>query len=208
MPAPVVTSEITRPSALRHRPIGAETEEVRFVTPRASRTLPRQEVHTTGSHAPAKKLTKHREQPYAQRHNFHWSLIAGLTMLGMLLVFWLAQQAIGWGMTTYDDMRYGRPRTVQTDAFVGHESGTTPSHFIALNDHGRVEIIEMPGGDPAHARIFLGPQIWGAQADLVPVNINFIPGSAGSKQMDMDVSFQNNHVRFHNEKGTFVLQTH
>ncbi|GER90481.1 hypothetical protein KDW_46430 [Dictyobacter vulcani] len=205
MQAPVMTSEITPPSALRHRPIAWETEDIRFVTPRASRAPGKREAHTTGGPASVKKLTKPSERVQPRTHNFHWSLIAGLTMLGMLLLFWLAQQAIAWGTITYDDMRYGRPRTVQTDAFVGHESGTTPSHFITLNDHGRVEIIEMPGGDASHARIFLGPQIWGAQADLVPIHISFVPSASGSKLQDMDISFQNNHVRYHNEKGTFVL---
>ncbi|GCE24194.1 hypothetical protein [Dictyobacter kobayashii] len=164
MQAPVKASEITPQSALRHRRISPQTEEVRFVQPRASLTRTKQEPHTTGGPASVNKLAKpvQQQQQSQQRYtsNMHWSLPVGLAMIGMLVVLWLGQQAVMWGTTAYDDLRYGRPRTVQADAFVGHESGKTPSHFIALNDHGRVEIIEFPGGDPAHSRIFMGPQIW------------------------------------------------
>ncbi|GCE08191.1 hypothetical protein [Dictyobacter aurantiacus] len=206
------TSEIAPQSALRHRRIAPMTEEVRFVQPRASLTRAGQEPHTTGG-LPAgtvNKLTKTRQLPQPQPRglmsDMHWSLPAGLAMLVMVLVFWLGQMAINWGMTTYDDIRYGRPRTVQADAFVGHESGQAPSHFIALNDHGRIEIIEFPGGDPAHSRIFMGPQIWGNNADLVPINISFVPSTTDPKLKDMQISFQNTHILFRNEKGTFVMQ--
>jgi len=209
------TSEITPQSALRHRPIAPATEEIRFVQPRASLTRTKQEPHTTGGPPAVKinKLTKTRQLPQQQEQasrmgDVHWSLPAGLAMLAMVFVFWLGQMALNWGLTTYDDMRYGRPRTVQADVFVGHESGQTPSHFIALNDHGRIEIIEFPGGDPAHSRIFIGPQIWGDNADLVPININFVPSATDSKLKDMEISFQNTHILFRNEKGTFVMQTH
>jgi hypothetical protein len=59
------------------------------------------------------------------------------------------------------------------DAFVGHEQGRTPSHFIALNVQGQMEIIELPGGDATHAKIYLGPRIYGPGADLVPVTLRF-----------------------------------
>lgn len=202
------TSEITPQSALRHRPIAPVTEEVRFVQPRASLTRTKHEPHTTGGPPAVNKLTKTRQlQPQPQPlSGMHWSIPAGLAMLGMLVVFWLGQMAINWCTTAYDDILYGRPRTVQADAFVGHESGQTPSHFIALNDHGRIEIIEFPGGDPAHSRIFMGPQIWGDNADLVPIHISFVPSATNSKQKDMEISFHNTHVLFHNEKGTFTMQ--
>jgi len=43
-----------------------------------------------------------------------------------------------------DDRMYGYPRTFQTDANVGH-GGT--EHFLALNNHGTIEVVELPG-DP------------------------------------------------------------
>lgn len=243
-------------STLRHRPINPTTEDIEFVTPRASRPQGRQNRRITEEAVPLKrerrttseatraqpirrttgdvKLVKLRQQPARtstsqiiiesqpvrnssqpirtktrqKRHqNMHWSLTVGLSMLAMLVLLWLGQALWSWGTITYDDIKYGRPRTVQADAFVGHETGTTPSHFIALNEHGRIEIIELPGGDASHARIFLGPQILGDGADLAPVTLTFIPSAPHSKLLDMQVSFQNTHVLFRNTKGTFVLAT-
>ena len=59
-----------------------------------------------------------------------------------------------------------------------------PATFIALNYNGRVEVIEFPGGDASHARIYLGPQLYGAGSDLVPVTLSFVDVS-GNHQPDM-----------------------
>jgi hypothetical protein len=81
-----------------------------------------------------------------------------------------------------------------------------PSHFLALNLHGRIEIIELPGGDPAHARMYVGPQIYGPGADLVPVTLRFIdPNHTGHP--DMLVLFQNSQVVFHNRQDSFQAAT-
>ncbi len=41
---------------------------------------------------------------------------------------------VQWGTLWLDDLRYGRPRTTQLSAFVGHhEPQGQPSHFVALN---------------------------------------------------------------------------
>ena len=51
-----------------------------------------------------------------------------------------------------DDVTYGYPRTYQTDAAVGHGDRAHPlSHFIAINLHGVIEVIEIPG-DPQSNR--------------------------------------------------------
>ena len=67
------------------------------------------------------------------------------------------------------------PRTFQVDAVVGQgDSLVHPSHFIALNLHGQIEVIEFPGGDATHARIYLGPHLYGSNASLVPVTLQFV----------------------------------
>src|SRR5690242_10299259 len=47
----------------------------------------------------------------------------GLGMALMLSLVVVGSLVGGWVQTTWDDLRYGRPRTFQTDAFVGHEQG-------------------------------------------------------------------------------------
>jgi hypothetical protein len=99
--------------------------------------------------------------------------------------------------------RYGRPRTFQTDAYVGHnESPGMPSHFLAVNLQGRIEIIELPGGDASHACIYIGPQLYGSDADLIPVTLSFIDVN-GDKKPDMIMNFQGTHVVFINDQGGF-----
>jgi hypothetical protein len=94
-----------------------------------------------------------------------------------------------WFTTTLDDLRYGRPRTFQVDAYVGHnESPGMPSHFLVVNLHGRIEIIELPGGDASHARIYIGPQLYGSDADLIPVTLRFIDVN-GDKKPNMMITF-------------------
>ncbi len=64
------------------------------------------------------------------RHHVHPLLYLGVGMLGMLVLWMLLSAALGWFNTTLDDFRYGRPRTFQTDAWVGHnEQNGVKSHF-------------------------------------------------------------------------------
>jgi hypothetical protein len=128
-------------------------------------------------------------------------------MLATVLLLWLVQNLWAWGTVTYNDLHYGRPRTTQMDAFVGHETGNTPSHFIALNWHGRAEVIEFPGGDASHAHIMLGPQFYGSGADLAPVTIQFVSTAQHKGQPNMLVTLQDTRLLFLNEHGTFVYSS-
>ena len=123
-------------------------------------------------------------------------LATGLVLGGQLIGAW-------WG-NTWNTLHYGYPRTYQADAFVGDEMGKTPSHFIALNLHDQIEILEFPGGDATHVRIYQGPRLYGPNADLVPVTLRFVRGT-NPKYPDMLVQFQGMHVLFRNIHGTFQL---
>jgi hypothetical protein len=85
---------------------------------------------------------------------------------------------------------------------VGHESGKVASHFIALNFNGQIEVIEFPGGDAAHAKIYLGPHLYGPNASLVPVTLRFVE-SRYNGHPDMIVAFQGEQVLFSNAGGSF-----
>ena len=192
--------QITPRSALRHRPIhpGLSTEETPLV-PRAGR-LPRTPQGT-------KRTTKASLQPgRPPRAPRHWLFFVGIGKLLALALVVLGQMALNWISLTWDDVHYGRPRTYQVDAFVGHETTGTPSHFIALNLRGHIEILEFPGGDATHARVYLGPQLYGENADLVPVRLQFVD-TRHDHHPDMLVVFGENHLVFRNEQGTFRPST-
>jgi hypothetical protein len=177
-------------SAIRHRPLGPHTQVKPFVvvrTPRATRGKPHYEPHTTGG--PPSGMSTSRERTF---------LTLGVGMVLTFTLIFLGQLLLAWINVSLDDLHYGRPRTFQADAVVGHgDSAANPSHFIAVNLRGHIEIIELPGGDPAHAKIYVGPQIYGTGADLVPVTLQF-RDPQHTRHPEMIVHFQSSQVVFHN----------
>jgi hypothetical protein len=173
-----------------------EVEEPAASTP--GRQYPPTSRVSTATRWPRTRFLKKR--PLLRAHPLFY---LGIGMLATLALWTALSALLGWCATTLDDLTYGRPRTFQTDAWVGHnEQGGTPSHFIALNLHGHIEIIEMPGGDATHAHVYIGPQLYGPNSDLVPVTLRFLEVNADSKP-DMLVTFQGAHIVFINDQGQF-----
>ena len=210
------TNRVVPKSILRHRPLSPEAEMPAIpvwhtATPRASRILSgkpeTQTISNAGTSLPGKCLLTPKKllsRP-GKVAAWHWSVPVGLTMTGTILLLLLLQIAWSWGIGIYNNLHYGMPRTTQVDAFVGQEAGKTPSHFIAENLRGRVIIIEFPGGDVQKARVIVGPQIAGPNADQVPVLLSFVDRN-GNHQPDMLVQFGSMEVWYANEHGTFVPQ--
>jgi len=97
----------------------------------------------------------------------------GLILLCMLCGWLLLSVLLHWWQVTQDDWHYGRPRTYQTDARVGHNDSATPSHFTVWNLHGQIVVIEFPGGDARNAVSYLGPALPGTDQDLTPATVEF-----------------------------------
>ncbi len=186
-------------SAIRHRPLGPHATPAPFVvvqTPRATRGKPHHEPHTTGG--PPSGASGSRERTI---------LTLGVGMVLTFVLIFLGQLGLTWVNVNLDDLHYGRPRTFQMDAVVGHgDSAANPIHFVVLNLHGHIQIIELPGGDAAHAKIYVGPTIYGPGADLVPVIVQF-PDPRHAHHPEMVVRFQNSQVVFHNTGEGFTPST-
>jgi hypothetical protein len=172
-------------------------------TKRGRTTAAPRQVDTTSKKlpkAPASIATRSKRNFWQGAHPL---LYLGLGMIAMLALWTLLTMAISWWNTTWDDIHYGRPRTFQTDAFVKHnESSGGPSHFIAINLNGRVEIIEFPGGDATKARVYLGPQFYGTGNDLIPVTLSFADVN-GDHLPDMIIHVQSTRIVFINDQGSF-----
>lgn len=150
--------------------------------------LPRMKARSTGTGRPW------------YTHPFFYLAIG---MIFMLALWAIVTVVANWWSVTSDDLHYGRPRTFQVDAVVGHnDSPGTPSHFIAINLNGRIEIIEFPGGDGTKARIYIGPQLYGNGSNLAPVTLSFVDVN-GNHHPDMILHFQNTQIVFVNENGGF-----
>jgi hypothetical protein len=109
-----------------------------------------------------------------RRVQLHPLLYIGLAML-LMICGWVILSALGaWFQVKQDDWTYGRPRTYQIDAVVGHhDSAANPSHFVVMNFRGRIVVVEFPGGDITKTQVYPGPLIDGKENDLAPVTISF-----------------------------------
>src|SRR5260370_26213170 len=220
MPVLESTDHAIQRSVLRHRPIVSDTDRqgktnITPVAQRASRLRSPQteedEQVTPGSASTGPRPQTPRLIRTGVRHRgmlrVHPLLLLGLGMIVMLVLWTLLTLAVSWWNTTWDDIHYGRPRTFQIDAVVGqNDSAASPSHFIALNLNGRIEVIEFPGGDGSKARIYLGPQLYGTDADLIPVTLSFVDVN-GNHRPDMLLHFQNTPLVFINDQGGFPPAT-
>jgi hypothetical protein len=130
-------------------------------------------------------------------------------IVGMLLMaaLFFAFNTLGsWWQIHQNDVTYGRPRTFQINAVVGHnDSLSNPSHFIFINLNRHVVIIELPGGDTTHARIYNGPTLFGDGQDLTPITAEFKDVN-GDGRPDMIVHIQDQRLVFINDGTQFVPQ--
>lgn len=188
-------------SARRYKP--ADTcddptiEREPFIQRRASRT-PRGRAS-----APLNPSTQglRMEQVHAPRRTI---VVLMLGAVAALLLIMLANALISWWGGVMDNIHYGYPRVSQLDAVVGHnDSPTNETHFIFVNLHGHVQIIEIPGGDASHARMFTGPTLIGAGQDLIPVT-GEIRNEGG--RLDLIVHIQDQQIVFINDGSTFHQQ--
>lgn len=122
-----------------------------------------------------------------QRGKAHWLLLVGVGMLALLVVWVIGSLGLAWGITRYNDLRYGNPRTYQVDQAVGQggDSAQHPSHFIAMNLHRQAMVIELIAGNPAKSISYAVPYLISGQGgDLVPVTLDFRDVS-GDRRLDM-----------------------
>ena len=142
------------------------------------------------------------DQPPPKRR-VHWSLILAIGMALMLGLYFGLTWVASWWLNHQLDTTYGMPRTYQVDAVVGHnnDSAVNPSHFIFLNLSGHVEIIELPTGDAAKAKIYVGPTLFSDNAPSIPVTGEF---RSVNGTEEMLVHIQNQVLIYVNDGTKFV----
>lgn len=134
------------------------------------------------------------------------TVVAGAA-LTLMAAYAVISTAVDWTQIRLNDVQYGRPRTMQIDAFVGHnEVEGTPSHFIAMNLNRRVTVLEMPGGDSTKASAIIGPYLFGKGEDLTPVQIAAQDVNTDDKP-DLIVSVKNEQLIYLNDGASFKLMT-
>ncbi len=155
-----------------------------------------EEMETEPLGTPAPATRRPRSRP-------HWMFYVGIGMSIIVALYIVGMTVLNWWNVYQDDLHYGRPRTFQCDAVVGHrDSSAHPSHFLALNLNRHVEIIEIPGGDSAHMKVYAGPVLYGDGQDLAPVTLSFRDVN-GDGQLDMLIHVQGQTIVYLNDNGQF-----
>ncbi len=136
--------------------------------------------------------------------SMHWLLYVGVGMIAALALWLTFSSLLAWGVGKYNDVVYGYPRYYQTDAVVGHnDSPAHPSHFVALNLHGQVIVIELPGGNPTRSFDYVGPSMIAKGDDLIPITLSFSDVHHNGKP-DMVIHIQDREFIFCNDGTKFV----
>jgi hypothetical protein len=140
-----------------------------------------------------------------EQKRVHWLLYVGVGMIAALALWVTAATLLGWGTEKYNDIIYGNPRIYQTDYVVHHNSDSPahPSHFIALNLHGQVIIVELPAGDPRKSIDYIGPALIAAGDEKIPITLSFSNVNKDGKP-DMIVHIQDKEVHFCNNGSKFT----
>jgi hypothetical protein len=199
---------VTKPhtSAIRYdRPARRDTLESPVTQPGAviQRRRSAVEPHTSSGMA-SKAIAPSSSVSKGVRYARRFPLVAIILGMAMMALLAFTLSSIGsWWQMHQQDVTYGRPRTFQVDAVVGHnDSAANPSHFIFLNLNRHVVIIEMPGGDSAKARIYSGPTLFGDGQDLTPVTADFKDVN-GDGRLDMIVHIQDQTLVYINDGTQF-----
>ncbi len=162
----------------------------------ASRELPLRQP-------PRNTTTQYRSvpSPKAPKRNVHWLLPLGVGMVAMLVLWVFGSLLVAWSGQRYDDVVYGRPRTYQTDAVVGHgDSPTHKSHFIAINYNRQAVVTEWMAGEPSKSINYVVPfYIVGDNSELTPVTLEF-RDVTGDNKPDMII-----HIHLRTQDQTFVF---
>ena len=199
---------VTRPhtSAIRYdRPARRDTLESPVTQPGAVIQRRRSAVEpNTSSGMASKAIAPSSSVAKGVRYARRFPLVAIILGMAMMALLAFTLSSIGsWWQMHQQDVTYGRPRTFQVDAVVGHnDSAANPSHFIFLNLNRHVVIIEMPGGDSSKARIYNGPTLFGDGQDLTPVTADFKDVN-GDGRLDMIVHIQDQTLVYINDGTQF-----
>ncbi len=100
-------------------------------------------------------------------------IILCLAFMVMVLGWFIFSLISSWWTSTIDDWKYGNPRTYQTDQFVGQgDSPDHPDHFMVVNTHGQVIVIQL---NPQHAALDHIYGITTTSDPKTPVSLVFRP---------------------------------
>ena len=159
------------------------------------------------THKSLRSIRGARSHSLARPQRLYTAIYAVTLLLAAIAIYIILSLLVGKVHVLLDDLRYGRPRTMHVEAFVGHdEAAGHPSHLMAMNLDRQVVVVELPGGDPAKTRTIAGPYLFGAGEDLTPVLLT-LQDVDGDGHPDLLLDVRNEQVVYLNRDGAFRLPT-
>jgi hypothetical protein len=178
---PYMTSTSSRshaPTTATYFEVDEEGEDIYTRPP--IRTSARRYDLTPYRHGRGERQTE--ELPRPGKHPIFYIGISMVILVVFLTAYTLIPPALqNWS----DDRTYGYPRTFQTDANVGHGG---MEHFLALNNHGTIEVLEIPT-DPTknQPHLYIITHLAGQGADLISATVSFPDVNGGKPHMVVTV---------------------
>ncbi|GAC1460292.1 MAG: hypothetical protein PVSMB2_20220 [Ktedonobacteraceae bacterium] len=192
-----------RQSSNRLAPIKQPTQQSAALRqPTQPRAVLRQPTQPRGmTRWPSQKIARQ-----SQQRQFHWLVPTGITMMIAIACYLLLYGAWVGGKGVYNDWAYGATtRTSHLEAVVGDHDTATPTHFVAMNLHGTIDVIEFPGGDVTHAKVFPGPHLLWSNADKAVATLE-VKDVNGDKRPDIIIHVQGDtDLLFRQTNANFVL---
>jgi len=105
-----------------------------------------------------------------------WVCIA---LIVMIVGWWLLSWVANWWQGVQDNMKYGNPRTFQADQYVGlGDSHDHPDHFIAINLHGVIEVVQINPQDHTKDAVYVLTNVGN---ESIPASLSFRDTSGNGK---------------------------
>lgn len=164
------------------------------------RSVPRTAGQRAGAmHAPAQRTLTIPALPDPSRA---LTTVAVVGALAVILYFGITS-LMAWTQVKMDDLKYGRPRTSQLSANVGHgEANGALTHFVAMNLNRQVTVVEFPGGDVSKPRVIVGPYLFGRAEDLTVVKLR-VEDVNGDDKKDLLVQVKDERLVYINDGAAF-----
>jgi len=94
-----------------------------------------------------------------------------LALIIMIVGWWLLSWVANWWQGVQDNMKYGTPRTFQTDEYMDlGDSPAHPDHFIALNLHGVIEVVQINPSDSKQDTVYV---LTSVENESIPATLSF-----------------------------------
>ena len=143
-------------------------------------TAPSRRETTRLQAKPTKVIRQHR---FDRTTLVIWLCLALIVMVGG---WWLLSTVAYWWTGVQENIKYGTPwRTFQADQYVGlGDSPAHPDHFIALNLHGVIEVIQINPQDRSKDAVYVLASVGDSN---VPASLSF-RDTTGSGHTDVIVT--------------------